>query len=568
MDELEGVLLESTRDFLPVEDDEEPRSLTSPEIVDAHRRIQSLQQQQLDRIIQKRFGGLTTLQSEESAFPESLEFESIRRANSNIDTRLTVQTAQSLNTLSSSPSDDGIVVNEEDDSIFDAPTLKQPDEDDSAAYCPTVIATRPTTFLTHHGNRMVPTPLKTIVEVPHHTDSNGNYEYDRNVDETNLTMDTTCLLVEPPMRRKPMHIRTTSVLDRYRLERDDKSPHGFRVVPNDLFPDDALLSSSSSSSSRVLHLSSNHRLTNATSSPGNGTPKRTKDNAADDENQYSKSRSPQNENAPLDLLQVELGQGDPIESPLWKASPMLESSSLRKPFFATSGTRPVDAPPECSVGTAGLHAINDAEGGTDSPSKDRTESKQECSSPKHSSDNKTQFAFVEQSERFRNGSLSISDCASAAPSDETQSALMSPNRSPTLNHSPVATLAKEKASPPNNSAPGGLIETKLQHSVSLRASTLLQQKRNGGTNALQPISQSEFQTAPRIIQMQVTFEELGHALQLLNDDHSSRCLTQHEAQSLLESSSTRKTKALLLSLCHFRRLRMRKEGDKVFFDIL
>ena len=85
------------------------------------------------------------------------------------------------------------------------------------------------------------------------------------------------------------------------------------------------------------------------------------------------------------------------------------------------------------------------------------------------------------------------------------------------------------------------------------------------------IYQDEYNTSPRVVQIQVTFDELNRAINVLNDwilsqkqnrTRTSKCGTESvyvpekEANELLENefNPSRKAKSLLMSLCFFRRI--------------
>ena len=92
---------------------------------------------------------------------------------------------------------------------------------------------------------------------------------------------------------------------------------------------------------------------------------------------------------------------------------------------------------------------------------------------------------------------------------------------------------------------------------------------------IKSISPEEYQTSPRVVQIQVTLDELGRAVNVLNEwaktnlgesnsnnnngrngDIKSLYLDEKEANVLLEKefNATRKAKSLLMSLCFFRRI--------------
>jgi hypothetical protein len=99
---------------------------------------------------------------------------------------------------------------------------------------------------------------------------------------------------------------------------------------------------------------------------------------------------------------------------------------------------------------------------------------------------------------------------------------------------------------------------------------------------IRPVTLSEYDNGPRVVRMQVSFEILDGATAALNDTlcqrHGARAkqLDHSEANQILQplGISERKSRSILMTLCHFRRLMMKRHsvsGDKnhdIVFDVV
>jgi hypothetical protein len=82
---------------------------------------------------------------------------------------------------------------------------------------------------------------------------------------------------------------------------------------------------------------------------------------------------------------------------------------------------------------------------------------------------------------------------------------------------------------------------------------------------VQHVTDVEFEAAPRIVRTQVTLIELNNALELiflrLSDRDPSFRFSEEEGHNLLKSltASQQRSKSILISLCHFQRLIMKRD---------
>jgi hypothetical protein len=81
------------------------------------------------------------------------------------------------------------------------------------------------------------------------------------------------------------------------------------------------------------------------------------------------------------------------------------------------------------------------------------------------------------------------------------------------------------------------------------------------------VTQDEYNDAPRLVQMQVSLEDVNASIQRINQAHESnlvsRQFTETRAKLLLQplGFSQRKCKTILMSLCHWRRLVMKRLSE-------
>lgn len=348
---------------------------------------------------------------------------------------------------------------EDDHSCETGPTwvAPRPDDDDSAAYCPTIVRRdiRGATLITPSSiSHAVASPLGRSFHIE--TDS-------LSPDRTNLTIDVSALNetmecfnlnenkhsdpLSPPSGIQGGCGQNISILDRYRLEPDEESPHGFRVVPNFSF-DDQRQNSPRRKKADGLRVLADVR-------PNHG-------DYPDDEmgslkvpaTKTSCSTAEEDENAPMNLLGHEMDRTVPA-SPLWDPHDLVHRN--RSP--ATAPTK--------------IYGIN-------------------------------------SSTTIRSG-----------------------GRCPNSN-------------PPSMSVP---MPSKYDSHDRIRR--------------ILPITGPEYDCAPRIIKMKVSLTELQQALDRLR--HAQDGFSQYECMQFLPFPE-RKTKAILMSLCHFKRLRMRRENGDVVFD--
>jgi hypothetical protein len=94
------------------------------------------------------------------------------------------------------------------------------------------------------------------------------------------------------------------------------------------------------------------------------------------------------------------------------------------------------------------------------------------------------------------------------------------------------------------------------------------------------ISQAEYDSAPRVVQMQVRYDEVQAVTAALNNSLQRRRQYDNTAATPIELGEDdikqllkplglpdRKSKSILMSLCHWRRLVMRRREDGVFFAV-
>jgi hypothetical protein len=89
---------------------------------------------------------------------------------------------------------------------------------------------------------------------------------------------------------------------------------------------------------------------------------------------------------------------------------------------------------------------------------------------------------------------------------------------------------------------------------------------------LKEISTAEFEAAPRIVRTQVTTSEANLALDLIQDycwsdssgQYYSLEFSEKEGHSMLErlTGTERRSKSILISLCHWQRLSMKRDADQ------
>lgn len=107
---------------------------------------------------------------------------------------------------------------------------------------------------------------------------------------------------------------------------------------------------------------------------------------------------------------------------------------------------------------------------------------------------------------------------------------------------------------------------------SLNEALAPKEKRSYQFSWIKRITLAEFETAPRIVQTQITIAEANDALDAIGE-HFYESMTQNKSLEFLDKeghdilkhlvgSSVQKSKSLLISLCHWRRLVMRRDASR------
>jgi hypothetical protein len=104
-----------------------------------------------------------------------------------------------------------------------------------------------------------------------------------------------------------------------------------------------------------------------------------------------------------------------------------------------------------------------------------------------------------------------------------------------------------------------------------QAKALSPKQKRGRPSFIQKITDSEFDAAPRIVRTQISLAEANDALELisygLSDKESFFLFSEEEGHELLKSltGSQQRSKSILISLCHWQRLAMKRDVDRRTF---
>jgi hypothetical protein len=389
-------------------------------------------------------------------------------------------------------------------------TRYQDDEetcDDSAVYCPTVVASdrvRPGKSLSElvrddHANSPSGNPYFTHIEV--------DYGF-LSPTPTNLTMDTAAFLNETVGQldtvfelednsNVSVSSDETPVLDRYRIDRDENSPNGFRVVPNQ----------------RGRHATRN---THSGVTPVHEKRETSPGFAPNPMSAPSSNRRPK-----------QVFRRTPHPKKKVPSTPTIDENT---PFNGSMSPpvrpiRPLESP---LASFSPLRALA-------SPRLERT---------------RLSYPISHQEER-----------TNTLP--------------PSLLYAKAALEMKN----PGSSRPLGRTVPSLSSRSGLDAVH--------GHHHIRPVPLSEYENGPRVVKMQVSFEELEGATVALNDALRQRKgaramqLEHLEANQILQplGISERKSRSILMTLCHFRRLMMQRcdkrhsllgedKNQKIVFDVV
>jgi hypothetical protein len=379
--------------------------------------------------------------------------------------------------------------------------------DDSAMYCPTVAARdriQPGPSLDdlaqdNHANSPSENPNITHIEVDYGLSSPT---------PTNLTMDTAAFLNETIgqldtvfEKEDAMSVASdeTPILDRYRIDIDENSPNGFRVVPNER--------------------GTRHppRNTHSSVTPATGS---------------AKKASP------------EVAASTMPKTPLSnrRSKPVFRKTPYPKKKFPTTPTIDENTPFNGSVSPS-VRPVRSVESPLASHRPLRP-----LASPKLER-TRLSYPISHQEER------------------------------PT----PTSTL------PPSLIYAKAVLEMENPGSSSRLESTRTFQPLPGRSDLnavvghhIRPVTLTEYDNGPRVVKMQVSFDVLNDATAALNDSLCQRLgarakqLEHSEANQILQplGISERKSRSILMTLCHFRRLMMKRHsvsGDKnhdIVFDVV
>ncbi|EEC46341.1 predicted protein [Phaeodactylum tricornutum CCAP 1055/1] len=437
----------------------------------------------------------------------------------------------------SDPTTQSISSASESSDIFDDDDDDHGTYDDSAMYCPTLVAP-PHRSLT----RAVGTTPQTAGDA--HDVTHIEVDVTASPSNTNLTMDVTTLYDEDELLDHSAtsdHLldasfasTETPILDRYRLDPDDEFPNGFKVVPNRRGQHHRKRSVGSSETPIL----DRYRLDPDDESP-NGfrvVP-----------NRRGQHHCGKGHDASRKSLRNE-GNHAAEESPTVSTRRGSSRRAYRKTPFPTQKRTPLE--PLIDENEV-LESDNDA------------------------SFDKPQFPEG-AGMTPRRPSMNLSSSMrrwSSSPATEYPASGYGSGRASLPTSLLYATAQLSTPRPPP-------LATRTQSTIPpLRPKASLSEHQSSRSAYLiPPIGDAEYNEAPRVVRMQVALNDVQLAVSALNEvlavaqsrsPKSVRYIREEEAKSILEPLGLdgRKSKSILMSLCHWRRLVMHREEHGIVFTI-
>lgn len=437
---------------------------------------------------------------------------------------------------------------------------------------------------------------------------------------TGLLLDMTQLTMEDEIDQPPPTAKARNVLDeKYRLESDPTSPLGFRVVPNHstFFASsneqknhklqkkqergkNVIVLGSKQEQQQSRHQEQARQSPKSRSAPFTGH-KRQQQHSVIDVTHTTTAKSSNNENAtPMKLLHAEMDDSILTTNLLMLSSTKEEKATSRRqscspkrtkqqeqthtttqskntgrlPIHQVQRQQPIidvtneDEPDETDTDQStelqevARVAISSGTTRTTSPPRTRTT----ASSPLRARTSSSPRATAAKLAKARHRLAATATAAMSPPSSSTQN---KPSPSPRHKASPART--RTTASPRHkpreltiDTTRNSEVDDGSVHLISVVADDTT--PRSASSFSVRHVDSAEFAAAPRIVQMQVTLDLLTdsiHALNASSNTANGMCLTQQQAQELLYPTivpTKRQAKAVLMSLCHFQRLRMRRQS--------
>jgi hypothetical protein len=562
IDALEHELLESTEDLLPLEQCEssssvvssEQQRLTTPELAQSHRQVHTAQERQLARVArelgwsksipppkQQRPFTAAAVRTPERGDPPAHSSSTTTPTFSLRSTAAAAAAATHRNddtvVVHYSPAEswsleDGILTletdDDNDDSVATGPTLvvSRTDEDDSAAYCPTVVT-----------RKSIVDPARVGRDIQVHTEHPSSPDADPRTHNrsTMLALGNNKETATAPLDNNNNNHSlptvktgtTTCALDRYRLERDDQSPNGFKVVPN-FFPEDNSRSKEPP----------NHRTKDPPPSAAGAAAAAVLNN-----NNTTKSSSPRVFETVHTNTQQSAEKANATKRPLRKSTTTTTTTTPPYPTVSTQLQVDENAPHLQLLCAEIEHAPLEPQSPLWNPKQQQ-----------HSS------SILPPSRLY---ATTTARAVSAKTPEDKRADTKSTTKGPSLFLLGTEATTKDESDTTNDAPPP------KQQPVSSRP-------------ILRAVSQREYDAAPRIVQMQVTVDEIETAQEALRDallDNNNNTETvvvvvaQTKAHEILKHTcrtEERKAKHLIMSLCHFRRLRMRRDARSgtIVFDVV
>eukprot|EP00977_Amphora_coffeiformis_P005457 scaffold1162_cov170-Amphora_coffeaeformis.AAC.15 len=454
---------------------------------------------------------------------------------------------------------------------FTSPSNASVDQtwDDSARYCPTVVHTKtPRSVARRHLGprpshiefepRSMASPAMSSVNM-----TMDNEELDETMNELTTYLDEAMAGLEPVQERGEeedvsSQISTeTPVLDRYRLDIDEKVPGGFVVRPNPRhrhrkavklppFPQRKSPPEKQQSfvSKTAPFIDENTPLNLATTDNNN----RTKSTLRYDQSSQQLPRNPlATQTTPKESFSRRETSVRTNTPGSHRTSPGTEHT--RDAYFRANSTRL----PESSERPGHVDTGSNADDASPRASIDDRSSRTPLAADSSSqlgsslSQKSTFYRDTPSSKAIRPTRLHQSLSGAYSQGDEGESPGYESNRRATFQtlRSPTTNLSQSPQSPAvkaRNTSPRKLFQ-------------------------IVPISREEYEASPRIVTMQVSLAQVHEAVILLNqawkeDPHLSSPLTENQIARVWGAHTTdRQRTRLLLSLCHWRRLESRPAGE-------
>lgn len=431
--------------------------------------------------------------------------------------------------------------------------------DDSALYCPTIInnkdARRPQQHSQHHKSHvpsfshshgtplrrlshievdMAYSPAPTNLTMDTHTP--GMYWHGNNTNNNNNSNKTA--LSHHPWEDDLLSANSeeTPVLDRYRLE---ESPHGLMVVPNQRRP---------------------HRRTNRQTTTGNKVgPASAKKSTTTPQPAMPSASKRVFRKTPFRSRHKTLTPSTPTTIDEHKPllyDPTASAHSLLEQYDLEDDDEPLLHSPE-AVNNLLPKRLDALEASTNS---NNNANNQVFFPPDHI--NVTTVSPKQDHQSLPSSLLYASTQIELAKAKDASSLMVATTTNDdstpsTRRHSALVSLSSEEKQKAVLGSPW--VTTNRRYStMSAKKSDL---------RRIATVTQDEYNDAPRLVQMQVSLEDVNASIQRINQAHESnlvsRQFTETRAKLLLQSLgfSQRKCKTILMSLCHWRRLVMKRLSE-------